>query len=146
MKPSSPQAAKGRNTNTGGVLEQMVLPALERGGYRFRVRVNIGQRLGGGAHFVDALAEKDGKTFLISSKWQQVSGTAEQKIPFEVICLAEALECTGFEKSYLVLGGEGWKLRNFYTSGSLKKHLTNADKVEVVTLENFVARANRGEL
>src|SRR5438270_2673721 len=107
----------GRNTNTGGVLERMVLPALERGGYRYKVRVNIGQRLGCGAHFVDALAEKDGKTYLISSKWQQVSGTAEQKIPFEVICLAEALESVGYDKAYLVLGGEGWKFRSFYNSG-----------------------------
>lgn len=137
---------KGRNTSTGGVLEQMVLPALERGGYSYQVRVNIGQRLGCGAHYVDALAERDDKKYLISSKWQQVSGTAEQKIPFEVICLVEALENTGFEKAYLVLGGEGWKLRGFYTSGALRKHLKNADRVEIVTLENFVARANRGEL
>jgi hypothetical protein len=36
-------------------------------------------------HFVDVIAEKDGKRFLVSLKWQQVSGTAEQKVPFEVI-------------------------------------------------------------
>ena len=80
-----------RDTRTGGVLEAMILPSLERGGYNHQVRVKIGQRLGCGAHFVDVIAEKDGQRFLISSKWQQSGGTAEQKIPFEVICLVEAV-------------------------------------------------------
>src|SRR4051794_40347233 len=97
-----------RNTRTGGVLEQMVLPALDQGGYTYKVQVNIGQRLGCGSHFVDVIAEKDGPPFLVSMKWQQVSGTAEQKVPFEVICLLEALESGAFAKGYLVLGGEGW--------------------------------------
>jgi hypothetical protein len=124
----------------------MVLPALDQGGYAHRVQVNLGLRLGCGRHYVDAVAEKDGRRFLVSVKWQQVSGTAEQKVPFEVICLAEALETGEFEKAYLVLGGEGWTLRDFYTSGRLRKHLVNSDKVEVVTLESFVGRANQGSL
>jgi len=135
-----------RDTRTGGVLERMVLPALERGGYSFRVQQNLGQRIGGGRHFVDAVVEKGGRTFLVSVKWQQVSGTAEQKVPFEVICLADALDATGYEKAYLVLGGEGWKLRTFYTTGGLSRYLVNADKVEVTTLESFVGRANQGKL
>lgn len=124
----------------------MVLPALDQGGYTHRVQVNLGQRLGCGRHYVDAVAEKDGRKFLVSVKWQQVSGTAEQKVPFEVICLAEALYSGEYEKAYLVLGGEGWSLREFYTSGRLKKYLVNSDKVEVVTLESFVGRANQGRL
>ena len=135
-----------RNTRTGGVLEQMVLPALEQGGYAYKTQVNLGQRLGLGRHFIDAVAEKDGRTFLISVKWQQVSGTAEQKVPFEVICLVEALELGNFEKAYVVLGGEGWTLRDFYAAGGLKKYLINSDKVEVIKLEAFVGRANQGKL
>jgi hypothetical protein len=135
-----------RNTRTGGVLERMVLPALEQGGYTYKTQVKLGERLGGGRHFVDAVAEKDGRSFLLSVKWQQVSGTAEQKVPFEVICLAEALSDGPFEKAYLVLGGEGWKLRSFYTGGGLNKFLVDAGKVEVATLESFVGRANQGKL
>ena len=135
-----------RNTRTGGVLEQMVLPALDQGGYTHKIQVNIGQRLGCGQHLVDVIAEKDNRRILISVKWQQVSGTAEQKVPFEVICLAEALESGEYEKAYVVLGGEGWTLRGFYTSGALEKYLRGADKVEIVTLESFVAKANRGQL
>ena len=135
-----------RNTRTGGVLEQMVLPALDQGGYKYKIQVNLGQRLGLGRHFVDAVAEKDGHQILISVKWQQVSGTAEQKVPFEVICLIEALELGNFEKAYVVLGGEGWTLRDFYAAGGLKKYLVNSDKVEVIKLEAFVGRANQGKL
>ena len=135
-----------RDTRTGGVLERMVLPALERGGYTYRTQVNLGQRLGGGRHMVDAVVEKDRQRFLLSVKWQQVSGTAEQKVPFEVICLSEAMETGEYTKAYVVLGGEGWKLRPFYTTGGLSKHLVNAGKVEVTTLESFVGRANQGKL
>jgi hypothetical protein len=124
----------------------MVLPALEEGGYAWRAQVKLGQRLGCGAHFVDAIAEKNGLKYLVSVKWQQVSGTAEQKVPFEVICLAEALAAGEYAKAYVVLGGEGWKLRQFYTAGGLKKYLNFAEAVEVVTLEGFVARANQGKL
>jgi len=58
-----------------------------------------------GSHVVDAVAEKNGKQILISVKWQQVSGTAEQKVPFEVLCLLEAIENGPYQKAYLVLGG-----------------------------------------
>jgi hypothetical protein len=52
----------------------------------------------------------------------------------------------GYQKAYLVLGGEGWSLRQFYTSGGLAAHLTAASLVEIVTLENFIGRANQGKL
>jgi hypothetical protein len=136
----------GRDTRTGGVLEAMVLPALQRGGYKYQTQVKVGKRPGGGTHKVDAVAEKGGERILVSMKWQQVGGTAEQKVPFEVICLAEEIGGGNFQKAYLVLGGDGWTLRDFYTSGGLHKHLTNADRVQVLTLERFVAVANQGKL
>jgi len=135
-----------RDTRTGSVLEAMVLPALERGGYAFQTQVKVGQRPGGGTHRVDAVAEKGVRKWLVSLKWQQVGGTAEQKVPFEVICLAEAVEQGGYQKAYLVLGGEGWKLRQFYIGGGLSKYLRGTEHVEVVTLEGFVATANMGRL
>lgn len=135
-----------RDTGTGGVLEAMVLPALRRGGYTYKTQVNVGKRLGGGRHVVDALAEKAGRRFLVSLKWQQTSGTTEQKVPFEVMCLAEAVRAGGYARAYLVLGGEGWRLRDFYIRGGLRQHLVNVESVEIVTLEHFVAAANRGKL
>ena len=134
------------STRTGGVLERMILPALDQGGYTYSKQVNLGKRLGLGRHVVDAVAEKDGRKILISLKWQQVSGTAEQKVPFELICLLEALRAGEHDKAYLVLGGEGWTLRHFYTSGGLKPFLVNSAQVDVVTLEAFVGKANQGKL
>lgn len=138
-----------RNTNTGGVLENMILPALARGGYTAQKQVNIGIRLGGkGRHMVDAVAEKSGVSILVSSKWQQTSGTAEQKVPYEVMCLSEAMIDNGdtYTRAYIILGGDGWKLRDFYTSGGLNKFFKDTNKVKIVTLERFIALANQGEL
>ncbi|HUL71954.1 MAG TPA: PD-(D/E)XK nuclease superfamily protein [Vicinamibacterales bacterium] len=135
-----------RDTATGSVLEQMVLPALRLGGYSYALQVDVGPRLGHGRHIVDAVAEKGSDRFLISVKWQQTGGTAEQKVPFEVMCLAETMRAGGYARAYLVLGGEGWKLRQFYTSGGLANHLTAAALVDIVTLESFIARANQGTL
>ena len=139
-----------RDTRTGSMLEAMVLPALLGGGYRLRKQVDIGWRLGGGRHLIDLVAEQpdSGRAFLVSLKWQQVTGTAEQKVPFEAMCLAEAIRASGDEyaRAYLVLGGEGWKLRSFFTKGGLKEHLRYGELVSIVTLEAFVARANAGRL
>ena len=134
------------NTRTGGVLEAMILPALEGGGYGHQAQVTIGNRLGCGRHVVDAIAEKGGRQVLVSVKWQQVAGTAEQKVPFELICLLDAIERGPYAKAYLVLGGEGWKMRQFYVGGGLSRFLPLADRVEIVTLEGFVAKANQGRL
>ena len=138
-----------RNTNTGGVLEDMVLPALRRGGYSTQKQVNVGIRLGKkGKHKVDAIAEKDGNKILVSSKWQQTSGTAEEKVPYEVMCLAEAIiDNPGlYTKAYVILGGDGWSLRDFYTSGGLNKFFKDTDGVNIITLERFIALANQGKL
>jgi len=135
-----------RDTGTGAVLEQMVLPALVKGGYSYRSQIRIGERFGGGAHFVDIIAEKGEDRFLISMKWQQVSGTAEQKVPFELICLEEALKTGDYQRAFIVLGGDGWKLRTFYVGGGLNEYLKGSGNVQILTLETFVARANMGKL
>jgi hypothetical protein len=125
----------------------MVLPALERGRYEYRKHVALGNRLGGsGRHLVDAIASKGGIEVVISLKWQQTRGTAEQKVPFEVMCLADVVKSGGASRAYLVLGGDGWTLRDFYTSGSLREHLIDASLVQVVTLEAFIRLANNGQL
>jgi DNA adenine methylase len=137
-----------RDTRTGGVLEHMVQHALDLGGYQSSSQIVIGTRLGGRKHKVDRIAEKNGETFLISLKWQQGGGTAEQKVAFEVICLMDAVRNSSgkFKKAYLVLGGEGWSLRDFYVSGGLEQYLKHSELVKIATLEQFVALANKGKL
>jgi hypothetical protein len=74
----------------------MVLAALKQEGYNCYTQVHIGERLGAGKHKVDIVAEDAaGRICLVSLKWQQVPGTAEQKVPFEAICLADVILKSG---------------------------------------------------
>jgi len=135
-----------RNTTTGGVLEAMILLALDRGGYQYETQAVVGLRCGGGTHKVDAVARRAADVILVSLKWQQTGGTAEQKVPFEVMCLADAVRGGKADRAYLVLGGDGWTLRDYYTSGQLSEHLRHAALVRIVTLEAFIRLANNREL
>ena len=124
----------------------MILPALERGGYKYERQTNIGSRFGVGRHKVDALAEKDQKRILVSLKWQQVSGTAEQKVPFELISMIEAMETGRYAAAYVVLGGINWKFKDFYLGGGLIPFIPKGTMVHLVALEEFVVKANQGKL
>ncbi|MGC9503182.1 PD-(D/E)XK nuclease superfamily protein [Baaleninema sp.] len=139
-----------RNTGTGAVLESMILPSLYRGKYACETQKIIGTRPGGGRHKIDAVATSlhSRQQFLISLKWQQSGGTAEQKVPFEVICLLDGMRQSSgrYQKAYLVLGGEGWSLREFYVSDGLKEYIDYHPYVRIVTLEKFVALANSSQL
>lgn len=61
-----------RDTSTGQVLEAMVLPSLTQGGYTYQKQVDVGRRPNGSKHYIDVLAQKEGRKILISLKWQQV--------------------------------------------------------------------------
>lgn len=97
---------------------------------------------------VDLVATKGERAFLISMKWQQTSGTAEQKVPFEVICLIKALDeyAERYQSAYLVLGGDGWSMRDFYVRDGLARYIPAHRKVTIVTLEGFLGIANLGKL
>ncbi|RME33517.1 MAG: hypothetical protein D6793_09670, partial [Thermoflexia bacterium] len=109
-----------RKTTTGQVLEQMVLPALQHGNYTYKRQVAIGERLGGGQHKVDlVVTSAQGEKILVSLKWQQASGTAEQKVPYEIMCLAEAIRSSEeFSRAYIVLGGGRWSKREYFIGGA----------------------------
>jgi hypothetical protein len=127
----------------------MVIPALVEGGFDVSEQVTLVRpRPNGRKHKADVIAKKGARHIIISMKWQQTSGTAEQKVPFEVMCLQDAVLHNSnpkFEKAYLVLGGNKWTLRDYYVSDQMGVYLAH-DKVEVLVLEEFIARANKGEL
>lgn len=125
----------------------MVLPALARGGYQTQKQVYIGTRIGGKRHRVDVLAkDAAGNDYIVSMKWQQFSGTAEQKVPFEVISLAQANADKKYKGVYLVLGGVGWTLRDYYLSQEFAQHLPAVESIKIMSLEQFVSLANEGGL
>lgn len=135
-----------RNTGTGAVLEQMVLPALEMGGYLVERQVLLTERLGGGRHYGDIVASKENERIVISLKWQQASGTAEQKVPYEFMCLADVLaKDDSIQKAYIVIGGDGWTKHKFFLN-DLNEWVNTDEFVDVVRLDSFVAKANQGLL
>lgn len=138
-----------KQSGTGRVLERAVIPALEQGGYSIQEQVVIGQRVTGLMHRIDILATNCRKvSFLVSLKWQQVGGTAEVKVPFEVICLKDAIAHSqgAFQHAYLVLGGTAWTTRDFFMSDEFEGYLPHRDLVTILTLEEFMALANSGQL
>lgn len=146
--PSLSSAETSRNTSTGKDFEDLVRKSLQDLGYEVAEQVQVGTRPNGSKHMIDLVAKKEGKSTLISLKWQQTSGTAEQKVPYEVICLSEALKQSrgAHNAAYLVLGGEGWTLKEFYLSGGLKRHLSLDQPVEVLSLEDLLTRAKQDKL
>jgi hypothetical protein len=138
------------STRTGRVLEEMVLPALQEAGYQYKKQSRIGRVMGGRPYRADLLVydPASGRRIVVSLKWQQVAGTAEQKVPFEVIALLELLESGECDKVYLVLGGTGWtpQLREFYLSRGLCRFIPEADRVKIVGLEEFIKLVNTRQL
>ena len=135
-----------RDTRTGQVLERMVLPALEMGGYSIERQVRLTDRLGGGRHYGDIVASMDSERIVISLKWQQSSGTAEQKVPYEYMCLADVLSRDpSIHKAYIVIGGDGWTKHRFFLN-ELESWVNTEEFVDVVDLNSFVAKANQGRL
>jgi hypothetical protein len=50
-----------------------------------------------------------------------------------------------YKRGYVVLGGPGWTLREYYVK-KIQGHLVGTETVRVVSLEAFVALANEGKL
>lgn len=148
-------ADPARDTTTGREFENRIEAAFKEAGFTTSHQVQVGTRPNGGKHFVDVVARKDGRNILVSLKWQQAGGTAEQKIPYEMICLAEAIAQSAkaenptdrFSKAILVLGGDGWTLKEWYLSGELKKHLPAAGAiVRIHSQESFLKALQAGEI
>lgn len=143
-----PTQKTSRNTSTGKEFEHEVKIALEKLGFEITEQTQVGTRPNGRKHLIDLIAKKNEKSSLISLKWQQSSGTAEQKVPYELICLSEALKQArgSHHSAYLVLGGEGWTLKKFYLSGGLDRHLNLEQPVKVLSLQSLLTLAKKGNL
>ncbi|MBK1834328.1 PD-(D/E)XK nuclease superfamily protein [Roseibacillus ishigakijimensis] len=147
-EPGSPQPSPARDTTTGKDFEKLVGAALRESGYQVRKQVPVGTRPNGSKHTIDLLARRGERSLLISLKWQESSGTAEQKVPYELICLSEALKQArgAHQAAYLVLGGEGWTLKKFYLAGGLDRHLQLDQPVHLLGARDFLTRAREGQL
>jgi hypothetical protein len=138
-----------KRSKAGKAFERACLAALQEGEYEFSEQEKIGDKMSGGGHVVDVIAKKGSVTLLISLKWQQDSGTTEEKVPYEVMILGDAVaRDRRFARAILVLGGKGWKksLKEFYLNGGLNGYVKNAEKVRILDTDDYMALANRSNL
>jgi len=131
--------ASRRTDLTGKHFENHCYDLLDKAGYNVEEQVNLGLRPTGGAHNVDLVIiedEVEDAQVLISLKYKDVAGTAEEKIPYEQISLQHACETYGYKKAYILLAGPGWKHDQTYIDGGLNKWLNTPD-VEVIDYDKF---------
>lgn len=138
-------------TRTGSTLEVTVEAVLLNNSYAVEKQVIVGSKPGGGRHKADIVGMRpNGSKFIVSLKWQQTAGSAEEKIPFEVIKLLHAFResANTYDKAYIVIGGDGFSagLVEFYTSAEFRSYLQNSERIELLTLNDVITRANRGLL
>lgn len=141
----------GKGTKTGAYWESVLKPVLEiHYAGKFATQVTVGQQLFGGNYRADAVIRDSSGDIIVSAKWQQVSGTAEQKIVYDIASLLKIIqESAGrYRKAYVVLGGTGFSdnARNYLLAQSHCDLFTQGHLVEVLSLDSFLARANKESL
>lgn len=133
-----------RNTGTGktyhNVLKEISGVAARKHGYTCEEEVVIGPKPGGGDHRIDLLLRKT-KLLGVSAKTQNSTGSAEEKLYYEIIKMLHAVETGKISKGIIVLGGDGWskKLVKYAKTDlyELVPTLT-VDKVSLMSTDEFI--------
>ena len=112
-----------RDTTTGSHFEDIIESVIKRSCEKYNMsavaQVNIGDKPGGGKHRIDwELIDNTDTNIrgLVSCKTQNTSGTAEEKVAYEVIKLLHSMKIDSrYVHSWIVLGGTGWShsMKNF---------------------------------
>jgi len=126
----------------------VIAGALRSNSYTFTRQERVGKSLFGGHYIADLVVEWRGMKYVISCKWQQVPGTTEQKVLYEIASLIKVVKEGGFGLAFLVIGGPGWS-RQFREALLENLHvnvLKDGELVKVVDLDHMVAIINRGSL
>ena len=105
-----------RDTSTGSnyeaIIEMCIKRSCEKNQLTAVPQATVGDKPGGGKHRVDweiyRTREPDYRG-LISCKYQGTSGTAEEKIAYEVIKLLHTMKTDArYRRSWIIMGGDGW--------------------------------------
>ncbi|MGC9122987.1 MAG: PD-(D/E)XK nuclease superfamily protein [Thermoplasmata archaeon] len=73
------------------------------------MHVKINHQLFGNVYIADFLVKGVNGDIIVSLKWQQTPGTAEQKIIYEIATLIDIVKSNqSIKKAYLVFGGNGF--------------------------------------
>lgn len=139
----------GRDTSTGSDYEEVIRTCIERSCRKNRMTAHsqkiIGEKPGGGKHRVDweiISIENPNLRGLVSCKFQKSSGTAEEKIAYEVIKLLYAMEIDKrYVHSWIVMGGTGWSqgMRSFVNTELPRWIPTMENRVSLMTTEELLS-------
>lgn len=128
-----------RNTTTGTTYEKEIAYLLETfTTHNFQSQVTVGLKRNGGKHRIDILLNTN---VLLSLKYQRVQGTAEEKVPFEVMKLHHACLDYGYESAILVLAGpdKAWKWKEYYLGNEFQQDMKQIySTVRIISHEQFV--------
>lgn len=137
-----------RDTTTGSNYEQIIEMCLTRSCEKNSLekipQSTVGKKPGGGNHRVDwEIFRKEDSSIrgLISCKFQKSSGTAEEKIAYEVIKLLHSMsEDPRFKKSWIVMGGDGWSTgMKMFVRQDLPKWIPEMQgKVFILNTDEFI--------
>jgi len=138
-----------RDTTTGSDYEVIIRACIERSCRKNDMsaasQISIGEKPGGGKHRVDweltSNVDENVKG-LVSCKFQKSSGTAEEKIAYEVIKLLHAMDVDSrYKHSWIVMGGNGWSsgIRKFATQELVKWVPSMRGKVTFLTTDELMS-------
>jgi len=140
----------GGSTRSGRIWEKVIRPVLDvHYAGKYQAQVAVGTKLTGGPYLADFVVHHPSGNIIVSAKWQQTKGTAEEKILWDIANLIAIVRGSGrYRKAYVVLGGGGFSngMRDFLLRQGHSSVLQDGHLVEVVSLDEFLARANQGRM
>jgi len=138
-----------RDTTTGSnyesIIEMCIKRSCEKNDLSAFPQSTVGDKPGGGRHRVDweiFRTTEPNLRGLISCKYQGTSGTAEEKIAYEVIKLLYSMKMDPrYTKSWIIMGGEGWSpgMREFVNFHLVEWIPEMRDKVEILTTDQLIS-------
>ena len=138
-----------RDTTTGSnyeaIIEMCIKRSCEKNELSAFPQSTVGEKPGGGRHRVDweiFRTTEPNLRGLISCKYQGTSGTAEEKIAYEVIKLLYSMKMDPrYKKSWIIMGGEGWSpgMREFVNFHLVEWIPEMRDKVEILTTDQLIS-------
>lgn len=138
-----------RDTTTGSnyeaIIEMCIKRSCEKNDLTAISQATVGDKPGGGKHRVDweiFRTSEPNVRGLISCKFQGTSGTAEEKIAYEVIKLLHSMKIDSrYKKSWIIMGGEGWSsgMRGFVNDHLSEWIPEMKDKVEILTTDQLIS-------
>jgi hypothetical protein len=105
-----------------------------------------GRRSADGGTKKRLLARRESRAIICWYTGKDQGGSTDEKVPFEVMVLADAVRAGVADTAYLVLAGAGWDRVGFYLGGSLASYLPTASLVRILSFDAFAQLARTGKL